>query len=860
MSFKETELITPATSGLSHDDNSTSNPTEPQDQSQQLKMSAPSISTPISSPSFDPSVLPATKISDPITAAPLSPSATSAEHDVQVKDVPENDKDSDDEDDDLFNEPEDNEPLESAPKEQDTKAIAPAAVSETAPAPVEKPATEITIADTQVKEEDNTSEKRVGDAISDNIPPTKRVKTEETVKTEAASVPDNSVFQSQDLRDPPPGAPRILSKHQVKFALASLRSVKRLKDAAPFVEPVDHVKLNIPTYYTVITNPMDLGTMERKVTEGKYSSVTEFLADMDLIVSNCVKFNGAESFISNMARNIKASFDKHMNNMPRYELPAINSNTKAKKRTVLPAPKPQRASVSAPSPLPPAGSSASPKKPLKAPASRDSTSSVKTNSSARPVKSGSTASKNVTKKASPSVDSQPFALQPSGLPTIRRESSAGGRPKREIHPPKSKDLPYGDVKPRKKKFATELRFCANVLKELMSKKHENFNFPFLQPVDPVALNCPSYFNIIKHPMDLSTMQHKFNTNQYETAEEFESDVRLMVNNCYKFNPEGSPVNAMGHQLESLFDKKWKDLPATPPSPPPMVPESESESESDFSESEIFRENNAIKLMESQITRMMEDLDTMKREALINARAARDFRKKNKKTKRANGATTAPAKKGGKASSGSEGNPSSRRKSSAGSSGRRVSPAANGQDNADGSPYVTYEMKEELSKMCQNLPEKKMRHVLKLIQEGIPNFNSEDQEEVELEIDQLNPATVLKLYEYVVKGSNKRPRTNSTTARHATKQAQAAQRRKGKPLSEDEQTRQIEELQRKLAQFDEIEAAGSSPPAEHSTGGQEMMISASGAGMASAGNAANSGNDSSDDDDDDDDDSSSSEED
>lgn len=79
-------------------------------------------------------------------------------------------------------------------------------------------------------------------------------------------------------------------------------------------------------------------------------------------------------------------------------------------------------------------------------------------------------------------------------------------------------------------------------------------------MDPVALNCPSYFKIIKEPMDLSTVQEKMNNNAYETADEFESDVRLIFKNCYRFNPDGTPVNKMGKRLEAIFDKKWAEKP------------------------------------------------------------------------------------------------------------------------------------------------------------------------------------------------------------------------------------------------------------------------------------------------------------
>lgn len=862
MSYKEIDIATPTTSDLSHDE--TIYPSQSSDSLKQIQssstMSAHNLSTPISSPSGDTSILSAPKpATENVAAAPLSPSATS-EKDSHPKDIVNNndESDDDDDDDDLFNE---------ADLSHDSSDL---------PAPVlssqsnnNKLASLETLPEPETEKDPGSAGKRSADTTHDEANPTKRPKTEEEdtkVKIEefAPRVPEIqlAVDGPLDPRDPTPGNPRILAKHQVKFALASLRAVKRLKDAAPFAEPVDAVKLNIPTYYTIITNPMDLGTIERKVQDGQYGSFTEFSADMELIVVNCVKFNGTDSFISNMARNIKASFDKHMNNMPAYELAGASSTSKAKKRSVNPpASKSQRAASTA-TPPPAKAVSVSPKKVARPASIKESSVPAKTLSNKSTAKlpgPATTAVRNIGKKPSPGADSQPFALQPSGMPTIRRESSAGGRPKREIHPPKPKDLLYGDVKPRKKKYANELRFCGSVLKELMSKKHEAYNFPFLQPVDPVALNCPTYFNIIKVPMDLSTIQQRFNTNHYEAADEFEADIRLMFRNCYKFNPEGSPVNSMGHTLEDLFDKKWKDLPVTPPSPPPIIVETDSEEESDISDNELIKDDPAIKYLEQQLERMQKDLEKMKKEALQKAREARDARRKSKK-KKTNGSVGA-AKKGGKASS-VDNTGSSRRKSTAGSgTGRRTSTAGSINGGPVSSPYVTYEMKEELSRMCQNLPEKKMRHVLKLIQEGMPNFNSDDQEEVELEIDQLNPATVLKLYDYVVK-STKPPRSNPAVSKASGKSAAAAaalaaaQKRKGKPMSEAEQTQKIEELQRKLAEFDRAETV---VDGEEGISGEDLMISASGAGMASAGNAGigNAISDSSDDDDDDD--SSSSEE-
>jgi bromodomain-containing factor 1 len=48
----------------------------------------------------------------------------------------------------------------------------------------------------------------------------------------------------------------------------------------------------------------------------------------------------------------------------------------------------------------------------------------------------------------------------------------------------------------------DLRKCYKVLQIL--KRHE-CAFPFLEPVDPVALKIPDYPTIVKEPMDLGTI-------------------------------------------------------------------------------------------------------------------------------------------------------------------------------------------------------------------------------------------------------------------------------------------------------------------------------------------------------------------
>ncbi|KAJ2584402.1 hypothetical protein GGH95_000404, partial [Coemansia sp. RSA 1836] len=84
-------------------------------------------------------------------------------------------------------------------------------------------------------------------------------------------------------------------------------------------------------------------------------------------------------------------------------------------------------------------------------------------------------------------------------------------------------------------------------------------FPFTRPVDILLDGCPTYYDVIKQPMDLSTIKRNLESNRYSTAEEFERDVRLMLDNCFKFNPPGTPVHLMGESVLKLFDAEWKKM-------------------------------------------------------------------------------------------------------------------------------------------------------------------------------------------------------------------------------------------------------------------------------------------------------------
>ena len=70
--------------------------------------------------------------------------------------------------------------------------------------------------------------------------------------------------------------------------------------------------------------------------------------------------------------------------------------------------------------------------------------------------------------------------------------------------------------------------CARALMRLW--KHKDA-WPFMEPVDPVALQIPTYFDIIKNPMDLGTIKTKLHNASYTRADDFARDMRVRVGLC-----------------------------------------------------------------------------------------------------------------------------------------------------------------------------------------------------------------------------------------------------------------------------------------------------------------------------------------
>jgi len=95
--------------------------------------------------------------------------------------------------------------------------------------------------------------------------------------------------------------------------------------------------------------------------------------------------------------------------------------------------------------------------------------------------------------------------------------------------------------------------CVSIVK--MLKKHEDA-WPFLEPVDPIKLGLPDYLTIIKHPMDLLTIEQYLGKHYYKSPDEVRVDIELMINNALLYNQPGSDICKMAKTLQTIAKRKF----------------------------------------------------------------------------------------------------------------------------------------------------------------------------------------------------------------------------------------------------------------------------------------------------------------
>uniref|UniRef100_A0A7S2W510 histone acetyltransferase n=1 Tax=Mucochytrium quahogii TaxID=96639 RepID=A0A7S2W510_9STRA len=97
---------------------------------------------------------------------------------------------------------------------------------------------------------------------------------------------------------------------------------------------------------------------------------------------------------------------------------------------------------------------------------------------------------------------------------------------------------------------------------LRKQLDQQFAYIFLKPVDPVAMDIPDYFDVIKNPMDLTTIRRRLEGSFYKTMKAFAADMLLVYDNAILYNPEtpdGFGVNETAKEYAQTFVNDFNKL-------------------------------------------------------------------------------------------------------------------------------------------------------------------------------------------------------------------------------------------------------------------------------------------------------------
>uniref|UniRef100_A0A4W3HJN9 Bromodomain testis-specific protein n=1 Tax=Callorhinchus milii TaxID=7868 RepID=A0A4W3HJN9_CALMI len=573
--------------------------------------------------------------------------------------------------------------------------------------------------------------------------------------------------------------------------------------AWPFQQPVDAVKLNLPDYYQIIKKPMDLGTIKKRLENHYYWKSMECTEDLKTMFTNCYVYNRPGDDIVIMAQTLEKLFLQKLAQMPQKEIEFSVFGRKSGKSKRRKGPAHLQMQSAATVIISIFNSGLLQLQCIVLVVTVCSTSQAKLRSTASGVRipqpvmtvvppptkhlivSSFTfflnkVKKGIKRKADTTTPTAPIiATSSESSPTFtepkptkfpsRRESS------RSIKPPK-KDLPDSQQQHqvgKKEKLSERLKYCNSILKGMFSKKHAAYAWPFYKPVDVEALGLHDYHDIIKLPMDLTTVKKRMENREYKDTQQFATDVRLMFRNCYKYNPPDHEVVAMARKLQDVFEKHFAKIPDEPAEPmltsqpktqvrksiaSENTDESSSDSENASENSEKERTERLAKLQEQlkavhdQLTALSQaplskpkKKDKAKKEKKKKEKEKDKFRKKDDERKK-NKSKPMQQKKSKKSSTGSRLMKKNK---------QQAPPVCDSEE--DNAKPMTYDEKRQLSLDINKLPGDKLGRVVHVIQSREPSLRDSNPDEIEIDFETLKPSTLRELERYVMTCLRKKPR-------------------------------------------------------------------------------------------------------
>ncbi|XP_071202047.1 bromodomain testis-specific protein isoform X8 [Salvelinus alpinus] len=557
----------------------------------------------------------------------------------------------------------------------------------------------------------------------------------------------------------------------------------------PFRMPVDAVGLHIPDYYTIIKTPMDLSTIKKRLQNNYYCKALECIQDFNKLFTNCYVYNRPGDDIVLMAQALEKIFLQRMAEMPQEEteISAITTKTPVKGGR-----KSSSASVVKLRPQSPVSEvvfqqtvtvippEALHTVPPAAQLSSHIAAKIKKGVKRKADTTTPTASAPIT-----SCESSPIVDGSAACKLFSRRGS--GRP---IKPPR-KDLPDSPQhhQSKKRKLSDQLRFCNCILKEMFTKRHAAYAWPFYKPVDTEALGLRDYHDIIKQPMDLGTIRKKMDEREYMDAQEFAADFRLMFSNCYKYNPPTHEVVIMARKLQDVFEARWLKLPDEPvrsagdpghhghhrdkkargdgpersSSTGSSDSESSSESESSSGTEEEEEEARVLRLakLEEQLKAVHDQLQKLTQEPLLKPKKKEKSKERRKKKETSSRPKqeedlrkTKPKVQQRGINKGASAVHGKRRKMAL-----PMVPYKSDEEEVPAVP-MSYGEKRQLSLDINKLPGDKLGKVVNIIQAREASLRNANPEEIEIDFETLKPSTLRALESFAMTCLRKRPKKHN----------------------------------------------------------------------------------------------------
>lgn len=104
--------------------------------------------------------------------------------------------------------------------------------------------------------------------------------------------------------------------------------------------------------------------------------------------------------------------------------------------------------------------------------------------------------------------------------------------------------------------------CQRILQKVIDFRRRNVKYSvyFMEPVDPRKDNAPGYFEVVKNPMDITTVCNRLMNDQHKCHYDFARDMRLVFSNCrlYNTNPD-CEVRIMGDRLAEMFEELYAEF-------------------------------------------------------------------------------------------------------------------------------------------------------------------------------------------------------------------------------------------------------------------------------------------------------------